>query len=264
MESSNSSRLDVEIAARGLARSRERAQQLIKNGFVTADGIVIKKPSFPVTGNTVIEVTGSDCAYVSRGGLKLEKALQVFACAPKGLVCADIGASTGGFTDVLLKNGAAHVYAVDVGTMQLADELRNDSRVTVMENTNARMLTGDMLGETPQLIVMDVSFISVKLILPALTALIGREGRIISLIKPQFEAGRQHIGKNGIVSDSRVHAEVLKSVRDFVDSLGYHVTGLTTSPIKGGDGNREFLFDIRADGQSITDADISEEINGKK
>ena len=264
MESSNNSRLDVEMTARGLARSRERAQQLIKNGFVTADGAVVKKPSFPVTGNTVIEVTGSDCEYVSRGGLKLEKALEVFACDPKGLVCADIGASTGGFTDVLLKNGAAHVYAVDVGTMQLADELRNDSRVTVMENTNARTLTREMLGERPQLAVMDVSFISVKLILPALTGLVGKDGRIISLIKPQFEAGRRNIGKNGIVSDKKVHAEVLKGVRDFVEQLGFHVKRLTTSPIKGGDGNREFLFDISADGQSITDADISEEINGKK
>lgn len=264
MESNNERRLDVEMAARGLARSRERAQQLIKGGFVTADGSIIKKPSFPVTEATVIEVTGSDCPYVSRGGLKLEKALKVFGCDPSGLVCVDIGASTGGFTDVLLKNGAAHVFAVDVGTMQLADELRNDPRVTVMENTNARTLTGEMLGTVPQLAVMDVSFISVKLILPALFALLGKDGRILSLIKPQFEAGRHNIGKNGIVSDPKAHIEVLKGVRDFVEGLGFHVRHLTTSPIKGGDGNREFLFDIVSGGESITDRDISEEVHGKK
>ena len=198
---------------------------------------------------------GGELPFVSRGGLKLEKALHAFGVDASGLVCVDVGASTGGFTDVLLRSGARRVYAVDVGTAQLHESLRGDPRVTVMEQTNARTLNRAMFPVPPTLAVMDVSFISIRLILPALFDVLGQAGRVISLIKPQFEAGRQRIGKNGIVSKAETHRDVLKELIDFTPALGWRVIGLDFSPIAGGDGNLEFLADMKPEGCPVLQVD---------
>lgn len=244
MAASETMRADAALAARGLAPSRERARALIESGLATVNSLPIDKPARRVTADDRLAVIGDTHPYVSRGGLKLEKALSAFGVDVNGLTCVDIGASTGGFTDVLLRNGARHVYAVDVGTAQLHESLRSHPRVTSMERVNARALTRSMLPETPDLAVMDVSFISIRLILPALFELLGNGGRVISLVKPQFEAGRQRVGKGGIVAKADVHRDVLKELVAFTPTLGWRVVGLDFSPIAGGDGNLEFLADI--------------------
>lgn len=248
MENGKAIRADVALVARGLAASRERAQGLISSGLVTLNGKLLLKSSAKVLDGDRLEITGDDLPYVSRGGFKLEKALKVFQVDPAGCVCMDIGASTGGFTDVLLQNGAKRVYAIDVGTGQLDATLAADPRVTSMEHTNARELSGELFPEPPTLAVMDVSFISIQLILPAAFRVLGPHGRMISLIKPQFEAGPKNIGKKGIVSDPRVHEEVLRRIVDFTPSLGWKVRALDFSPITGTAGNLEFLGDFAADG----------------
>ena len=245
MANDETMRADTALAARGLAPSRERARALIEAGLATVNGIPIDKPARRVSEADRLAVTGDTHPYVSRGGLKLEKALRVFGADVSGLVCVDVGASTGGFTDVLLRSGARRVYAVDVGTAQLHESLRRDPRVTCMEQVNARVLTRSMFPESPALAVMDVSFISIRLILPALFEVLGEKGRVISLIKPQFEAGRQRIGKNGIVSKAETHRAVLKEIADFTSTMGWRVAALDFSPIAGGDGNLEFLADIK-------------------
>lgn len=250
-------RADAALAARGLAPSRERARALIEAGLATVNGATIDKPSRRVSEGDVLAVTGNTHPYVSRGGLKLEKALQVFDVNASGLVCVDVGASTGGFTDVLLRNGARHVYAVDVGTAQLHPSLRADPRVTCMEQVNARAMERAMFPEAPTLAVMDVSFISIRLILPALFELLGPDGRVISLVKPQFEAGRQRVGKGGIVSKAATHRDVLKEIVDFAPTLGWRVAGLDFSPITGGDGNVEFLADIKPASACTTPVDVA-------
>lgn len=237
-------RADVALYKRNLVSSREKAQALIAAGLVTLNGNVLSKPSVKVDESDELNVCGSEHPYVSRGGLKLEKALQSFGLDPSGMVCMDIGASTGGFTDVLLQNGASHVYAIDVGTGQLDAKLLADNRVTNMEHINARALSDDMFPVQPVLAVMDVSFISIKLILPSAFQVLGEGGRMISLIKPQFEAGRENIGKHGIVNKPSVHAQVLKDIIAFVPSLGWRVKALDFSPISGGDGNIEFLAEF--------------------
>ncbi len=202
-----------------------------------------------------ITVRGTGEKYVSRGAHKLEKAVRVFNLNLQDRVVMDIGASTGGFTDVCLRSGAKHVYAIDVGYGQLDWKLRNDPRVTVMERTNARYLRSDMFETIPELAVMDVSFISVRLILPAASGVMGKEGRIITLIKPQFEAGRDKIGKNGVVRSSETHEEVLNNIVRFTDSVGLHVYQMDYSPITGPEGNIEFLADIsamRRDADTVT------------
>lgn len=241
---SDTMRADVALVQRGLAQSREKAQNLISGGLVLLNGKAVSKPSAKVTDADELTVCGSDIPYVSRGGLKLEKAMQVFDADVSGKVAMDIGASTGGFTDVLLQNGASMVYAIDVGFGQLDPNLQNDDRVISMEHTNARALTADMFPVKPDIAVMDVSFISVKLILPAVFGVLGENGRMLSLIKPQFEAGRSNIGKGGIVSKRSVHEDVLRSLCEFVPSLGWQVRALDFSPISGGDGNIEFLADM--------------------
>lgn len=237
-------RADVALFRRGLAQSRERAQALIAAGFVLLNGQRLNKASAKISASDELIVCGTDVPYVSRGGLKLEKALNVFGVSVRGAAAMDIGASTGGFTDVLLQNGAAKVYAIDVGFGQLDPKLAGDARVISMEHTNARELSPDMFPEPPSLAVMDVSFISIKLILPAAFRVLGKQGRMISLIKPQFEVGRANIGKGGIVSSRTAHAETLSSIVDFVETLGWRVRALDYSPITGGDGNIEFLADI--------------------
>lgn len=237
-------RADVALTKRGLAASREKAQALIAAGLVRLNGETLGKSSVKVGSGDALAVLGADHPYVSRGGLKLEKALREFSLAPGGMVCVDIGASTGGFTDVLLRNGARHVYAVDVGTGQLDRRLANDPRVTNLEHVNARALPGELFPLRPQLAVMDVSFISIRLILPAALPLLGANGRMITLIKPQFEAGREAIGKRGLVTKPAIHARVLREIVDFVSTLRWQVQALTFSPIAGGDGNLEFLADL--------------------
>lgn len=257
MENSELTRADVALVTRGLASSRERAQGLIAAGLVTLNGRALSKSAVKVAPSDVLTVLGNDLPYVSRGGLKLEKALRNFGAMPEGRVCMDIGASTGGFTDVLLKNGAAKVYAIDVGTGQLDPRLADDPRVVSMEHTNARTLEAGMFAERPQLAVMDVSFISIALILPAAFQVLGPEGRMISLIKPQFEAGPKNIGKKGIVSDPKVHQDVLKQIVRFPETLGWRVNQLDFSPIAGTSGNLEFLGDFlpvsRCTGRQIDD-----------
>ncbi len=252
-------RADVALVNRGLAESREKAQAAIMAGLVFIGERRVMKASEPVRPEDNLLMRQPENTYVSRGALKLEKAVRVFNADLKERIILDAGASTGGFTDVCLRCGARHVYAVDVGYGQLDWKLRNDPRVTVMERTNARFLTADMFPEKPEIAVMDVSFISIRLILPALTEIIGDQGVIYSLIKPQFEAGRDKVGKKGVVRDPKTHEEVIRTISEFARSIGWCIRHLDYSPITGPEGNIEFLSEIRkTDDPSagITDNDI--------
>ena len=242
---SDKKRVDVALVERGLAQSREKAQALVMSGVVYIGENKVDKASAQVTPEDELIVRQTGTGYVSRGALKLEKGLAVFGVEAKDRVAMDLGASTGGFTDVLLQNGAAHVYAIDVGYGQLDWKLRNDPRVTVMERTNARYLTADDLPLRPTLGVMDVSFISITKILPAAAVIMGENGEFISLIKPQFEAGRDRVGKKGVVRDAQVHLDVVKEILHFIDAdMGWTAQNLSFSPIKGPEGNIEFLVHI--------------------
>ena len=234
-------RLDQLIFDLGLAESRERAKTTVMSGLVFVNGQRADKPGMQVSPDVNVEVKGTALPYVSRGGLKLEKALKVFPIDVNGKVCIDCGASTGGFTDVLLKNGAAKVYSVDVGYGQLAWSLRNDERVVNMERTNIRYISSEQIPEPLDICVMDLSFISVKLVLPAVCALLKDDAQLVCLIKPQFEAGREEVGKKGVVRDKAVHLSVIESVLSFAPTVGMTVMGLDFSPIKGPEGNREYL-----------------------
>ena len=234
-------RLDQLVFDLGLAESRERAKTTVMSGLVFVNGQRADKPGMQVSPDVNVEVKGTALPYVSRGGLKLEKALKVFPIDVKGKVCIDCGASTGGFTDVLLKNGAAKVYSVDVGYGQLAWSLRNDERVVNMERTNIRYISSEQIPEPLDICVMDLSFISVKLVLPAVCALLKDDAQLVCLIKPQFEAGREEVGKKGVVRDKAVHLSVIESVLSFAPTVGMTVMGLDFSPIKGPEGNREYL-----------------------
>ena len=242
---SDKKRVDVALVERGLAQSREKAQALVMSGVVYIGENKVDKASAQVMPEDELIVRQTGTGYVSRGALKLEKGLAAFGVEAKERVAMDLGASTGGFTDVLLQNGAAHVYAIDVGYGQLDWKLRNDPRVTVMERTNARYLTADDLPLRPTLGVMDVSFISITKILPAAAAIMGENGEFISLIKPQFEAGRDRVGKKGVVRDAQVHLDVVKEILHFIDAdMGWTAQNLSFSPIKGPEGNIEFLVHI--------------------
>ena len=234
-------RLDVAVTEQGLAESRQKAQAIIMAGQVYVNGQKVDKAGAPVREDDMIEVRGKQLRYVSRGGLKLEKAMACWPITLNGAVCADIGASTGGFTDCMLQNGAAKVYAVDVGYNQLDWRLRTHPQVVCMERTNARYLTREQIPEELDFFSVDVSFISLKLILPALRPLMkeGREG--VCLVKPQFEAGREKVGKNGVVRDPAVHLEVLEHFLDHAAQAGFSVKDITFSPIKGPEGNIEYL-----------------------
>ena len=252
-------RIDVWLTTRGMADSREKAQALIMAGQVYVGEKKVLKASEQYAEDAPINLRGVQDAFASRGGHKLEKAITAFNADVTGLVAMDIGAATGGFTDVLLRHGAAHVYAIDVGYGQLDWKLRNDERVTVMERTNARSLTVDNFDRHPTLTVMDVSFISIKLILPVAAAIMGDQGRFLTLIKPQFEAGRGQVGKNGVVREKETHARVLREICAFAPSFGWHVHDLTFSPIKGPAGNIEFLADVRpGPGEEISDELIAQ------
>ena len=234
-------RLDILVTERGLAESREKAKALIMAGDVYVDQQKADKPGDLYPEEATIEVRGKGLKYVSRGGLKLEKAMAEFPITLSGLVCMDVGASTGGFTDCMLQNGAKKVYAVDVGYGQLAWSLRTDPRVVNLERTNARHLSQEQVPEPIDFFSVDVSFISLSLILPAVRPLLSENARAVCLIKPQFEAGREKVGKKGVVRDPAVHQEVIEKVLSFALENGYSVLGLTFSPVKGPEGNIEYL-----------------------
>ncbi len=235
-------RLDVLLTEQGYADTRSKAQAIIMSGMVYVDGQKADKPGISYEETVSIEVRGETCPYVSRGGLKLEKALRDFGVKPDGYVCSDSGASTGGFTDCLLQQGAKKVFAIDVGYGQLDWKIRSDPRVVVMERTNIRFVTPEQLGEPLDLSVVDVSFISLKLVLPVIKSLLKQDrGQVLCLIKPQFEAGKEKVGKKGVVRDPATHKEVLDNFVALADELEFHILGLTFSPVKGPEGNIEFL-----------------------
>ena len=234
-------RLDVLLVERGLFESRQKAQATIMSGLVYVDGRKVDKAGNPTNEEASIEVRGKSLKYVSRGGLKLEKAMASFPITLTDRVAADIGASTGGFTDCMLQNGARKVYAVDVGYGQLAWSLRSDPRVICLERTNARYLTAEQIPEPLDFASIDVSFISLKLILPALRPLMAEGGQVACLVKPQFEAGKEKVGKKGVVRDPAVHLEVLEHFLEHAAQADFHVAGLTYSPIRGPEGNIEYL-----------------------
>ena len=250
-------RLDQLVFERGLSESRERAKTTVMSGLVFVNGQRMDKPGAPVAEDAQIELHGEALPFVSRGGFKLDKALKVFPVDPTGLVCIDCGASTGGFTDVLLQHGAAKVYAVDVGYGQRAWKLRTDARVVNLERTNVRYISAEQIPEPLDLAVMDVSFISVKLILPAVKLLLKPGADYICLIKPQFEAGREAVGKKGVVRDPEVHAEVIRSVLQFAREAGYSVMGLDFSPIRGPEGNIEFICHLKNGQYQSPEPDIA-------
>lgn len=234
-------RLDILVTERGLAESREKAKTLIMAGQVYVDGQKADKPGDTFSEDAAVEVRGKGLPYVSRGGLKLEKAMREFGLQLQGRTCMDIGASTGGFTDCMLQNGAQRVYSVDVGYGQLAWSLRTDPRVVNLERTNARYLTQEQVPEEIGFFSVDVSFISLTLILPAVRPLLAEHGQAVCLIKPQFEAGREKVGKKGVVRDPAVHLEVLEHFLKHADEADFSVKGLTFSPIRGPEGNIEYL-----------------------
>ena len=235
-------RLDVELVDRGLVQSRERAKVVIMEGLVYVNGQKSDKAGTPVKEDDRIEVRGETLRYVSRGGKKLEKAMQVFPVVLEGCTCMDIGASTGGFTDCMLQNGAVKVYAVDVGYGQLAWSLRTDERVVNLERTNIRYITEEQVPQPVDFISVDVSFISLTLVLPVAHRLLKDGAQMVCLVKPQFEAGKDKVGKNGVVRDPQIHREVIRKVIDCAAELGFWVRGLDFSPIKGPEGNIEYLL----------------------
>ena len=234
-------RLDVLLVEQGYADSRAKAQAIIMSGQVYVSGQKADKPGISYEERVEIEVRGASCPYVSRGGLKLEKALRDFGVDPAGYVCSDSGASTGGFTDCLLQKGASKVFAIDVGYGQLDWKIRSDPRVVVMERTNVRYVTPEQLGEPLDLSVVDVSFISLRIVLPVIKTFLKETGQVLCLIKPQFEAGRDKVGKKGVVRDPQTHRQVLDDFVSLAQELDFSILGLTYSPVKGPEGNIEFL-----------------------
>lgn len=259
MEHKEKERLDVVMVQRGVAVSREKAKLIINAGEVLVNGIKVTKPGQQVENDAEIIVTAPELKYVSRGGFKLEKAIDSFGITLKDKICLDIGASTGGFTDCMLQNGAVKVFAVDVGTEQLAEKIRNDERVISREKTNIRYCDYADFNERIDFVSIDVSFISLTKILEAVKNIIlgGRTeedtpAEIVCLVKPQFEAGRENIGKHGLVKNPKVHKEVIKRVIAYAREIGFSVMGLDYSPIKGGDGNIEYLLWLSGNAKAVT------------
>lgn len=258
---SDKKRIDVLLVEKGLCESREKAKALIMAGQVYVDGQKCDKAGETFDIEKTPEVRGETLKYVSRGGLKLEKAMQEFPITLADKTCMDIGASTGGFTDCMLQNGAKKVFSVDVGYGQFAWKLRNDSRVVNMERTNIRYVTPNDIGTALDFASIDVSFISLKLVLPVAYNLLADGGEIVALIKPQFEAGREQVGKKGVVRDIKVHYSVVESVLDFASSINFDILGLCYSPIKGPEGNIEYLVHLKkSNNKSIISADEIKEI----
>ena len=235
-------RLDVILVNKGLAPSREKAKRTIMAGLVSVDGRIEDKPGSTFDIDAEVEVSGPDCPYVSRGGLKLEKGIDEWGIDLQGAICVDMGASTGGFTDCMLTHGARKVYAIDVGYGQLDYKLRTDERVVNMEKTNIRYLDTEQISEPIDFISIDVSFISLSHMLPVAARLLNEDGNVLCLVKPQFEAGREQVGKGGIVRDKAVHEEVISKVISYAEESNLHPEELTYSPIKGTKGNIEYLL----------------------
>ena len=254
-------RLDVLLVSQGLAASREKAKAIIMSGNVLVNGQREDKAGTMIDVKAEITVKGGQLKYVSRGGLKLEKAMQCFPLTPRGKVCMDIGASTGGFTDCMLQNGAVKVYAVDVGYGQLAWSLRTDERVVNMERTNIRNVTPDMLAEPVEFFSVDVSFISLHHIFPVAQAITTPDAMGVCLVKPQFEAGREKVGKNGVVRDPATHREVLHNAMGYAAANGFVVRGLDFSPVKGPEGNIEYLMFVQKSEQpGVLDDSVAEQV----
>jgi len=253
-------RLDVLLVERGFFDSREKSRKSIMSGTIFVNRERIDKPGTQVLSDAIIEIKGNAHPYVSRGGLKLEKAIQEFNISLINKIAMDIGSSTGGFTDCMLKNGAVKVFAVDVGYGQLAWELRQDSRVVVMERTNIRHVTKDDINIEIDFASIDVSFISLTLVLPVVKNLLEIDGEVICLIKPQFEAGRENVGKKGVVRDEKIHREVLKKILAFSLEMGFSLKGLSFSPIKGPEGNIEYLAYLINDDKKETELILDEYI----
>ncbi len=253
-------RLDTYITEQGLAPSREKAKALIMAGVVFVDNQKEDKAGTMISENQKVEVRGGELKYVSRGGLKLEKAMNAFDVTLENKVCMDIGASTGGFTDCMLQNGAKRVFAVDVGYGQLAWKLRCDERVTNMERTNIRYVTLEDIGKPLDFASVDVAFISLRLVLPVAYELLKEDGEVVALIKPQFEAGKEKVGKKGVVKDITVHKEVVEGIYDFVKEIGFAVLGLDFSPIKGPEGNIEYLIHIKKNAETTAKREECSEI----
>ena len=249
-------RLDVLLVQQGLANSRELAKAYIMAGNVYVDGQKEDKAGTKVAVTAKLEVKGNQMKYVSRGGYKLEKAMDVFGIRLNGKICLDIGASTGGFTDCMLQNGASKVYAIDVGYGQFAWKLRNDERVVCLEKTNVRYVTHEQVPDEGDFASIDVSFISLTKVLPAVLGVLGEKGQLVCLIKPQFEAGREKVGKKGVVRDKAVHEEVIERIIEFASQNGFFVKNLEYSPIKGPEGNIEYLVYIRKDETGGVDAAV--------
>ncbi len=256
MEKQKKQRLDVLLVEKGLAPSREKAKAIIMAGIVYVDGNKEDKAGTTFPENAVIEVKGKTLPYVSRGGLKLEKAMQKFPITLSGKVCMDVGSSTGGFTDCMLQNGATKVYAIDVGHGQLAWKLRNDERVVCMEKTNIRYVVPEDIDELAAFSSIDVSFISLTKVLLPVKNLLTEDGQVVCLIKPQFEAGREKVGKKGVVRDRAVHEEVIRMVMDYAASIDFYPLALDFSPVKGPEGNIEYLLFLSRNkqDQEIVDA----------
>ncbi len=250
-------RLDVLLFERGLAESREKAKAIIMSGIVYVDNQKSDKPGTCYPESSNIEVRGKTLKYVSRGGLKLEKAIDVFDIDLNGLTTMDIGASHGGFTDCMLQNGAKKVFSIDVGYGQLAYKLRTDERVVNLERTNFRYVTDEQITDPIDFFSVDVSFISLRLILPVARNFLKENGRAVCLIKPQFEAGRENVGKNGVVRDPKIHSAVISGIIDFVTENGFSVIGLDFSPVKGPEGNIEYLLYIQKSDAPRISVDIN-------
>lgn len=253
-------RLDVAVFEQGYAPSREKAKAIIMAGIVYVNNQKVDKAGFELKEGDVLEVRGKTLQYVSRGGLKLEKAMQEFPITLEGKVCMDVGASTGGFTDCMLQNGAVKVYSVDVGYGQLAWKLRTDERVVNLERTNFRYATREQIPDEVDFASVDVSFISLKHILPNLNTLLAPDGQAVCLIKPQFEAGKEKVGKKGVVRDLNVHLEVVENVINLALENGFSVMGLQFSPIKGPEGNIEYLIYLNKSQETV----VSDEVNAKE
>ncbi len=252
-------RLDLAVYEQGLAESRQKAQQYIMAGEIFVDGVRVDKPGTTIHENASIEHRGAVCPFVSRGGYKLDKAINTFSIDLSNKVCMDIGASTGGFTDCMLQNGASHVYCVDVGYGQLAWKLRNDPRVTNFERMNIRSLTNEQVPQKLDFISIDVSFISLSLVLPIAKSFLKDNGQIVALIKPQFEAGKGLVGKNGVVRDPSIHKDVIMKILDLCKDEDLIVSGLSFSPVKGPKGNIEFLLYMAQNEVSIDSALVVEQ-----
>ena len=253
-------RLDVAVFERGLAETREKAKAMIMAGSVYVNGQKALKSGTTVSADSVIEVKGNAIPYVSRGGLKLEKAIESFNLNLSDCVCMDVGASTGGFTDCMLQNGATKVYSIDVGYGQLAWKLRTDERVINLERTNFRYVTREQVPDEIDFASADVSFISLKLILPVMKTLLKGDGKAVCLIKPQFEAGKENVGKKGVVRDKKIHISVIETITEFAVKNGFRLLSLDFSPVKGPEGNIEYLMYIQnaSEGENLCEVDITE------